>query len=99
MGSHSCFTLVDILKAIPGAEERKKEKEQDGEPSHDGRYADHAVQISPATNLGVRRSLHLVSPCSCVHAERRRPALGDQYHLDHLLLGSWCSPRALYQPH
>ena len=51
--SHSCLTLVDILKTIPGAEGRKKEKEQHGQPSHDGRYADHAVQISPATNLGL----------------------------------------------
>ena len=25
--------------------------------------------------------------------------VGDQYHLDHLLLGSWCSSRALYQPY
>ena len=46
--------LLDVFrhpKTIPGAEERKKE--QHGQPSHDGRYADHAVQISLATNLGL----------------------------------------------
>ena len=46
--------LLDVFrhpKTIPGAEERKKE--QHGQPSHDGRYADHAVQIPPATNLGL----------------------------------------------
>ena len=31
----------------------KKQKEQHGQPSHDGRYADHAVQISLSTNLGL----------------------------------------------
>ena len=31
----------------------KKQEEQHGQPSHNGRYADHAVQISPATNLGL----------------------------------------------
>ena len=30
-----------------------KKKEQHGQPSHDGRYAVHAVQISLATNLGL----------------------------------------------